>query len=144
MKEKTLLMEKRQKSKLDRTVCSPIREKFRGKKGFAVLRISPHGLTQQGICYSIAGKLFSTHYSWFLTLHVIRCFLVLIWSKCHCFLMLVKQKGRKTKGKLVRMWTKRGVGHGLRHGLGHGVGHGLPHGLPYGPPYSLPVVIFFF
>ena len=57
--------------------------------------------------------------------------------------MLVKQKGRKTKGKLVRMWTKRGVGHGLRHGLGYGVGHGLPHGLPYGQPYGLPVVIFF-
>ena len=89
------------------TVCSPMREKFRGKKGFEVLRISPRGLTQQGICYSFAGKLFSTHYPWFLTLYVVRSFLVLIWSKSHCFLMLVKQKKRKTKGKLVRVWTKR-------------------------------------
>ena len=53
--------------------------------------------------------------------------------------MVEKQQRRKTKGKLVGVWTKRGVG----HGLGHGVGHGLPHGLPYGPPYGLPVVIFF-
>ena len=58
MKETTRLMEKRQKS-----ICSPMREKFRGKKGFEVLRISPRGLTQQSICYLIAGKLFSSHYS---------------------------------------------------------------------------------
>ena len=54
-------------------------------------------------------------------------------------MMVEKQQERKTKGKLVEVWTKRGVS----HGLGHGVGHGLPHGLPYGPPYGLPVVIFF-
>ena len=33
-----------------------MREKFQGKKGFEVLRISPPGHTQKGICYSIAGK----------------------------------------------------------------------------------------
>ena len=38
------------------TVCLAMRAKFRGKGGFEVLRISPRGLTQQIICYSIAGK----------------------------------------------------------------------------------------
>ena len=38
------------------TVCSPKRAKFRGRKGFEVLSISPRGLTQRIVCYPIAGK----------------------------------------------------------------------------------------
>ena len=51
-----------------------------------------------------------------------------------------KEKENKTLNtllhvQLIRVCTKRGVG--------HGVGHGLPYGLPYGPPYGLPVVDVF-
>ena len=38
------------------TICSPMRARFRGKKGLEVLRISPRGLTKHIICYPIAGK----------------------------------------------------------------------------------------
>ena len=45
------------------TVCSPMRARFQGKKGFEVLRISPRGLTQRNICLSVARK-----YDFFLSL----------------------------------------------------------------------------
>ena len=38
------------------TVCSPMRAKFRGKKGFEVLKISPSGLTPRHHLLPIAGK----------------------------------------------------------------------------------------
>ena len=60
-------------------------------------------------------------------------------KETHPLHLIILFQVETTLYKFLRVWTKRGVGHGLRHGLGHGIGHGLPHGLAYG----LSVVNFF-
>ena len=56
-------------------------------------------------------------------------------KETHPLHLIILFQVETTLYKFLRVWTKRGVGHGLRHGLGHG----LPHGLAYG----LSVVNFF-